>query len=218
MLGKTGTQYYDGITYRVSSATLPSTSGSVSLLTGLRGSSVRSLFMRCTEASTLSVAGCINHIYDSKCPQATAAAWNIGGQLVPSNPVDFLHNPAQVMAFTQEANSSFTTRDFRSGLVPDKYFVYVPSADALPTDTDKLISLAGDDSAADEQAQFLFGYNLEKISKFGIMDGLNLNGSNSYLNLTLQNKSTNTLTFFFISKNDILYIHNTETGDITSRL
>lgn len=91
MLGKTGTQYYDGVTYRVSSATLPSTSGSVSLLSGLRGSSVRSLFMRCTEASTLSAAGCINYIYDSKMPQATAAAWNLNGLIVPSNHVAFIY-------------------------------------------------------------------------------------------------------------------------------
>jgi hypothetical protein len=217
MLGKTGVQYYDGTTYRVSSATLPSTSGSVSLLSGLRGSSVRSLFMRCTESSTLSPAGCINYIYDSKMPQATAAAWNLNGMIVPSNPVDFIHNAAQVLSYTQEANGSFNTYEFKSGLVPSQYFIYAPGG-TLATDADKWVSLATNASSITSQAQFLFGYNLEKISKFGLMDGQNLNSGNTFLNLTLANASTNTLTFFFIAKQDIIYVHNTETGELSARL
>lgn len=217
MLNKTGMQYYDGTTYRVSLATLPSTAGSVSLLTGLRGSSVRALFMRCTEASIVNSDGCINYIYDSKMPQATSAAWNVNGTLVPSNPVDFIHNPAQTFSLTQEANSSFNNYEFKSGLVPSKYFVYVPGG-ALPADADKLVSGALSVTSANSQAQFLFGYNMEKISKFGIMDGANLNSGNVFLNLNLANASENTLTFFFIAKQDIIYVHNTETGELSARL
>jgi hypothetical protein len=217
MLGKTGTQYYDGTTYRVSSATLPSTAGTVSLLTGLRGSSVRALFMRCCEASTLSTAGCISGIYSSKMPQANSAAWNVNGQLIPSNPIDFLRNPALVMAFTQEANGSFNTYEFKSGLAPSKYFVVVPGG-TVPTDSDQVVLFAGTASAVSSQEQFLFGYNLEKISKFGLMDGMNLNSGNTFLNMNLANASTNTLTFFFIAKQDIIYVHNTETGELSSRL
>jgi hypothetical protein len=50
------------------------------------------------------------------------------------------------------------------------------------------------------------------------MDGMNLNSGNTFLNLTLANASSNTLTFFFIAKQDIIYVHDTETGDISARL
>jgi hypothetical protein len=218
MLGKSGTQYYDGTTYRVSSATLPSTAGTVSLLTGLRGSSVRALFMRCTEASTLTTAGCINQIYDSKMPQATSVAWNLNGLVVPSNPVDFMRNPALTMSYTQEANASFNTYEFKSGLVPSRYFVFVPSATTVAADTDQVVKAAGTATSVGSQSQFLWGYNLEKISKFGLMSGANLNSGNAFLNMTLANASSNTLTFFFIAKQDIIYVHDTETGMIEARL
>jgi hypothetical protein len=215
MLNKTGVQYYDGITYRVSSATLPSTAGAVSLLTGIRGSSVRGIMTRCCEAATLSTAGCVNYIYDSKMPQATSAAYNVNGVLVPPNPVDLIHAPATVFSMAQECNSSFNTYEFRSGLSPDRYFVYVPGG-ALATDADKLISTSATDPTY--QAQFLFGQNLEKISKAGILDGANLNSGNTFLNLVLANASTNTLTFFFIAKMDIIYILDTSTGSMSVRL
>lgn len=215
MLNKTGVQYYDGITYRVSSATLPSTAGSVSLLTGIRGSSVRGLMTRVCEAATLSTSGCVNYIYDSKCPQATSAAYNVNGVLVPPNPVDFIHAPATVLSMTQECNASFNTYEFKSGLVPSQYFVYVAGG-TLASDADKVFATST--STATNQCQFLFGQNLEKISKAGILDGANLNSGNTFLNLVLSNASTNTLTFFFIAKMDIIYILDTATGSMSVRL
>ena len=41
-----GKSYIHGVTYRSSSTTLPATSGSTSLLAGIRASSVKSLFAR----------------------------------------------------------------------------------------------------------------------------------------------------------------------------
>ena len=218
MLKKTGTQFYNGTTYRVSSATLPaSTSGSVSLLTGLRGSSVKAVFTRFSEASTLTTAGCVQGQYDGKMPQATAIAYNVNGVLVPPNPVDLIHNPALAFALTQEANSSFNTYEFKSGLVPSQYFIYIAGG-TLATDADKLVSLAGSTSSVANQAQFLFGINMEKISQFGLLDGQSFNSGNVFLNMTLANVNTNSVTCYFIAKMDIIYVHNYETGELTSRL
>jgi hypothetical protein len=217
MLNKTGLQYYNGITYRASTSTLPSSSGAVSLLTGIRGSSVRSIFTRCCEAATLSTAGCVNYLYDSKLPQASSISYNVNGVIVPPNPVDLIHAPATAFGFVQESNGSFNTYEFKSGLTPDRYCVYVPGG-TLATDADENIVLAGNASSAYNQSQFSFGYNMEKISKAGIMDGANLNSGNTFLNLVLANASTNTLTFIFIAKMDIIYILDTATGDIQVRM
>lgn len=217
MLNKTGIQYYDGITYRVSSATLPATSGAVSLLTGLRGSSVRAIWTRASEGGVTSATS-VNYFYDSKMPQATSIAYNINGMLVPPNPVDLLHAPATAFSMLQESNGSFNNYEFKSGMVPSRFFPYIQGG-TLATDADRLIVNAGASSSAIAQCQFMFGQNLEKISKYGIMDGMNLNAGNTFLNMVLANASSaTTVTFYFIAKMDIIYIHDTATGSISVRL
>jgi hypothetical protein len=217
MLNKTGLQYYDAVTYRVSSATLPSSSGSVSLLTGLRGSSVKALWSRFCESTTLSTAGCINYIYDSKAPQATSIAYNVNGIINPPNPIDLLHAPATALSFLQESNSSFNNYEFKSTCVPSQFFVYIPGG-TIATDADYVYTAAGNASAAQSQCNFHFGVNLEKISKYSILDGANLNSGNTFLNMVLGNASTNTLSIFFLAKMDIIYILDTATGEVSVRL
>jgi hypothetical protein len=219
LLNKTGLQYYSGITYRTSTSTIPSsTSGAISLLTGLRGSSVRALFARFTESATLSTSGCINYNLDSKAPAATSIAWNINGVLVPSNPSNIVYNPAQVFAQTQQAIGSFNNYEFKSGLVPSKYFVYLPTSNTFPTDSDQVFTAAGNASEVINQAQFLYGYSLEKVAKAGILDGMNINSGSTFLNMNWVVNNTNAVTAFFIAKMDVLYILDTNDGSIQVRL
>jgi hypothetical protein len=217
LLGKTGMQYYNGVTYKVSSGLVPAgASGSLQLLAGIRGSSVRALFLRAVE-SGISTAASLNFIYDSKAPQATSLSWLINGKQYPSNPVDLLHNPAQVFTQTQCAIGNFHTSDFKSGLVPSEYFIFIPGG-TIPNDSDAAFTAAGSATAAVSQAQFNWGLNLERISKAGVMDGMNLNSSNTFLNVTLANGATNSITMYFIAKMDALYILDTATGEMTVRM
>jgi hypothetical protein len=217
MLNKTGLQYYDGVTYRVSSGTLSAgTTGAVSILSGIRGSSVKALWTRFCSAATTTTAGCINYIYDSKMPVANSISYNVNGVLNPSNPIDLVRAPATAFSLLQESNSSFNNYEFKSGLVPANYLVYVESGSSLPTDADTNISSST--SAVTQQSQFHFGVNMEKISKYGILDGQNLNSGNTFLNMTTSIANTNTLTIFFIAKMDIVYILDTATGEVSVRL
>jgi hypothetical protein len=219
LLNKSGLQYFNGITYRASSSTIPaSTSGSISLLTGLRGSSVRALFVRFSESSTLSTAGCINYTLDSKAPAATSIAWNINGVLVPSNPTDVVHNPALCFAQVQQAIGSFNNYEFKSGLVPSQYFIYLPTGGTFPTDADAVFTAAGTASSVANQAQFCWGYSLEKVAKAGILDGQNLNSGNTFLNMNWACNNSNAVTAFFISRLDIIYVLDTNSGDLQVRL
>lgn len=219
MLNKSGLQYFNGITYRASTSTIPaSTSGAISLLSGLRGSSVRALFCRFTEATTVSTAGCINFVMDSKMPLATSISWNVNGQLVPSNPTDLVHNPSLAFAQTQQAIGSFNNYEFKSGLVPSKYFIYLPSGTAIPSDSDYVLTEAGSATAALHLAQFVWGYSLEKIAKAGILDGQNLNSGSTFLNMTWSNGNSNAVTAFFIGKMDVIYVLDTVSGEISVRM
>jgi hypothetical protein len=144
-------------------------------------------------------------------------SWLINGKQYPSNPVDLLHNPAQVFTQTQCAIGNFHTSDFKSGLVPSEYFIFIPGG-TIPNDSDAAFTAAGSATAAVSQAQFNWGLNLERISKAGVMDGMNLNSSNTFLNVTLANGATNSITMYFIAKMDALYILDTATGEMTVRM
>jgi hypothetical protein len=216
MLDKAGVQYYSGITYRASTATLPAgTSGSVSLLTGLRGSSIRGIWTRCTQGGAVDASGCLNYVFDSKLPQATSAQYNINGINYPPNPIDLIHAPATAFAALQESNSQFNNYDFKSTITPLRYCAYVLGG-TLPTDADARISAGL--SSADNLCSFAYGCNLEKVSKAGIMDGLNANQANVYFNAVLANGADRVLTFIFIAKQDVIYVHDTTTGQISVRL
>lgn len=218
LLGKAGMQYYNGLTWRVSATSLAAgVSGAVSILTGLKGSSVRTCGLRVCEASTLSTAGCINGVFDSKAPQATALSWNINGQLYPSNPINVLYNPAQLFMQTQQALANFNSYEWKCGLVPSQYFVYIPGG-TIPTDADRVFTDSGNASSADAQSQFHWFYSLEKVAKAGIVDGANLNSGQTYLNAQIQNGSTNALTFFFIAKMDVVYMLDPASGEISVRM
>ena len=218
LLGKTGMQYYNGLTWRVSATSVSAgTSGAVSILTGLKGSSVRTCGLRVCESSTHSTAGCVNAIYDSKCPQATALSWNINGQLYPSNPINPLYNPSQLFMQTQQALGNFNSYEWKCGLVPSRYFVYVPGG-TLPADADRIFTDSGNASSGDNQAQFLWMYSLEKVAKAGIMDGQNLNSGQTYLQAQITNGSTNALTYFFIAKMDVVFMLDPASGEVSVRM
>jgi len=219
LLGKTGMQYYNGLTWRVSSTSVAAgVAGATSILTGIKGSSVRTLGLRISESSQLSTAGCINQQYDSKAPQSTALSWNINGQLYPSNPINPLYNPAQLFMQTQQALGNFNSYEWKSGLVPTRYFVFLSSANALPSDADRVFYDASFNSSVLYQSQFLWFYSLERVSKGGIMDGSNLNSGQTYLQNQILNGSSYATTYYFIAKMDVMFMLDPATGEISVRM
>jgi hypothetical protein len=217
LLNKTGLQYYNGITYRVSNATIPAgSSTSVSLLTGLKGSSVRGIISRFSEAASPSTAACVNERYDSKMPQSTAINYNVNGVRVPSNPIDLIHNPSLAFASLQECNSAFSPYQMKSSIIPQRYCVYIPGG-TIPSDSDYWVKQSSASSAT-SLSSFMFGYNLEKVSREGILDGTNLNAGQTFLEMNLSNANTNTLNAYFIAKQDIIYILDPVSGEISVRM
>lgn len=215
MLGQSELQYFNGITYRVSSTTLPAgSSGQLSILTGIKGSSVRGVITRCSDNVT-STAGSANERYDAKLLPSTASNYNINGVRVPSNPVDVVHNPALAWMSLQECNAAFSPYDFKSSIIPQQFCIYTAGS-GLPSDADYYVSSSTTSAAS--LASFMFGQNLEKVSKSGILDGMNCNSGNVYYEANLGSFSlTNANTLYFISRLDIIYVLDTRTGDVSVR-
>ncbi len=116
----------------------------------------------------------------------------------------------------QQASESYDNYRFKSSLTPNVFCNAIASGTALPTGTDSYV--ASIDTTPTQCAGFAFGYNLQKVSKDQIIDGVNLNMSNQYLEMTISNAPTNSLTAYFIAKLDILYLINMTTGDIEVRM
>lgn len=217
LLNKTGLQYYNSVTYRVSSSTIPAgSSTAVSILTGLKGSSVRGIISRFSESVAPALTACVNERYDSKMPQATSITYNVNGVRVPSNPLDLIHNPSLAFACLQECNSAFSPYQMKSSIIPQRYCVYVPGG-TIASDADYWVKQS---SASSEKSlsSFMFGYNLEKVSREGILDGMNLNSGQTFLEMNLSNSNTNTLTAYFIAKQDIIHILDPATGELSVRM
>ena len=216
MMGRPELQYFNGTTYRVSSSTLPAGSGGqLSILTGIKGSSVRNIITRMSD-NVLTTAGSVNERFDSKMLLATGLNYNIGGQRIPSNPIDVVHSPAQAFMTLQESNSAFNSYDFKSGIIPKQFCIY-SAASNVPPDKDYYIS--SPTTSATSLSSWMFGYNLEKVSKSGILDGANCNTSQVYFEAnTGSSLLTNANTLYFIAKMDIIYILDSRTGEVSVRM
>jgi hypothetical protein len=115
-----GKSYIHGISYRTSSASLPANSqGSVSLLAGIRASSVKSIFTRFAQ-NTLSVSN-IHGKFNSFNPSISAINFSIGGLKYPQTPINPLLSPAQSYRETQIAIGSFNSTQFTSSIPPTLY-------------------------------------------------------------------------------------------------
>lgn len=215
MIGKaSGVQYYNGQVGRVASQSLGTTTGAQSWLVGLRGSSVKNIVSRFTEA-TYTSAGCLNRYFDSKMPLYTSISYNINGVNLPAAPDDLVHGVALAFARTQAAMAQFNAYDFKSGIVANTFCKYTGSA---PSDLDQNCATAGSGSTVAQLCAFHYGVNLERVSKAGILSGMNLNSSNTYLNTNGSVAPGATLIAYFVALLDSLVVHDLETGELSVRL
>jgi hypothetical protein len=217
MIGKaSGVQYYNGQVGRVASQSLGTTSGVQSWLIGIRGSSVKNLVSRFTEG-VFTTAGCINRYFDSKMPLYSSISYNVNGVNLPAAPDDLVRGVALAFARTQMAMAQFNSYDFKSGIVANTYCRYLPSS-SVPSDLDQNCVSSGTASLATQLCAFHYGQNLERVSKAGILSGMNLNSSNTYLNVNSTATPTNSVIAYFIALLDSLIIHDLDTGELSVRL
>ena len=161
-----GKSYSHGVTYKTSSTSLPATTGSVSLLSGLRGSSLKSLITRHQE-NVLTVAGEVNGKYGSKCPNLTSFNYSIGGIKYPQQTINPLSQPALAFTETLKAIGCFNTALYQPSIQPPSYTVSsaggVAQAYTNTNGSDYNWTTSG--SHFSYQNAFYIGQNLERIAK-----------------------------------------------------
>jgi len=214
-----GNAYIHGTTYRTSAVAMSAVVGNQSLLAGIRGSSVKSLFARFVDGGAISTTNSVNSKYDSKNPNSNSMNFNIGGLKFPNAPVNPLIAPASAFRATQMAIGSFNNSAFSSSIVPVYYCKLsaggTASGTTLGGTQDANYTLA---SVTTALSQFIYGENLEVVAKRGLMSGLSCVNAPVFIELNISTAPTNTHQVYIHAMLDAVYIHNVKTGDIQVRM
>ena len=214
-----GKCYSHGVTYRTSSATLPATSGSTSLLAGIRASSVKSLFVRFVQGGTPNSTNGVNGKYNSFNPLLNNISFSVGGIKYPQTPINPLLQPSQAFRETQMAIGSFNNAQFQSCITPAQY------CRASAGGTAQGLTVAGQDwnwnagnDATSQQSQFIFGECVEVCARRGLLSGLNCTSAPIFVDMNISAALTNSHTMFCQAMCDHVIIHDVRSGDIQVRI
>lgn len=214
-----GKAYIHGTTYRTSSASVPSTTGTMSLLAGIRASSVKSLFARFSQGGSASAVNSCNGKYDSTLPLLNSINFNVGGMKYPQTPINPLLQPSQAFRETQMAIGSFNNSTFQSSIPPDQYCIL--SAGALTQANN--VGATQEQSwyattSIGSQAQFIFGECLEICARRGLLSGLNCTSAPIFVEMNIASAPTNPHTCYVQAMLDMVLIHDVKSGDISVRI
>jgi hypothetical protein len=220
-----GKAYIHGTTYRTSAVSMPAVAGNQSLLAGIRGSSVKSLFARFTDGGQSAAfnPNSVNGKYDSKNPNANSLNFNIGGLKYPNNPVNPLISPASSFRNLQMAIGAFNNAQFQSAIIPASYcrLAVGGTASGLTlggTQDANYALMAANVSAVSQQCQFIYGENLEIVAKRGLMSGISCVNAPVFLEVNTSTAPTNAQQVYVHAMIDSVFIHDVRTGEIQVRM
>ena len=211
--------YIHGTTYKTSSITFPAVAGSQSLLAGIRGSSIKSLFCRFQDLGTQSTTNSMNGKYDSKLPMINAINFNVGGQRLPSNPVNPLLNPSRAFRALQMASGSFNNSQFQSSMPPTTYCKLAAGGTAQGATVGNSQAYYWNlGSVQTGLCQFIYGEDLEVVARRGLMSGMNCNSAPVFVEFNVASAPTNSQNLYVHALGDVVYIHDVVTGDVQVRM
>jgi hypothetical protein len=211
--------YIHGTTYKTSSISMPATAGSQSLLAGIRGSSIKSLFCRFQDMGAVSTTNSSNGKYDSKNPNLNSINFNVGGQKLPNNPVNPLLQPSRAFRALQMASGSFNNAAFQSSMIPAQYCKLSAGGTAQGATVGATQAYFWNlGSINSSLCQFIYGEDLEVVARRGLMSGLNCNSAPVFVEFNAAVAPTNAQTLYVHALSDVVYLHDIATGDVQVRL
>lgn len=211
-----GKYFLGGTTFRTTSATLPAgVTGFNSVLTGLRASSLNSIFVRFFE---LNLGTNKSGKYTSKNPNAATICFNLNGSRLPQLPTEVILHPSRSLAETMRAFGVFSPSEIQVAISAAKYAVLSTGGTAQGlSNTNQDYNWNTTDDAV-SQAIFLYGTSTSCINKRGILGGLNINSSTGFVELNINTASTYAHTTFVMGMLDAICVVDARSGDCTIRV
>lgn len=213
-----GLAYTSGITYRTSVSSMTNVAGSQSILLGLRGSSIKSLFARFQDLGTVNATNSINQKYDTKCPMLTNYNFSIAGQKFPQAQINPLLQGAQVFTEFMKALGSFNSSSYQCGITPANYYKLAVGGTAQSATTAQQNQEWNLGSSASAQCQFIIGQNTEVVARNGLFSGFSAVSSPIFLEVQTAVAPTNQLNVFGIAMLDCVFVQSINTGTLDCRI
>lgn len=213
-----GKYFLGSTTWRATSANLPAGSaGFNSVLTGLRGSSVKSIFARFAQSG--SAAANWNGKYNSYNPNLQTIAFNFSGVRYPPIPTEVLVNPARAFCETSRAFGNFNSTELVCSVPAANYAALSAGSTAQGLSNTAQDYLWNVPSGAVAQNLFVYGTSLATCNKYGILNGLNINSATGYLELQIAGSGpTYQHTAYVIGALDQIIIVDAATGQCDVRI
>lgn len=214
-----GQQFLHGTTYRTSASNLSNVAGTQSVLTGVSGSSIKSLFFRFSPTGDKTAANGLHGKYNSFNPSINSFNVICGGVKHPQYPLNPLLNPSVAFMETMKAVGSYNNSNYQSAIDVAKYcrLSAGSAAQALTLNgQDYKYTVEGD--AVDAQSQFILGVDCQSVAKRGLLNGLNASSAPIFAEINTAVAVTNPHTLYTTAMLDVIYIHDTNTGTISVRM
>ena len=190
-----------------------------SILAGIRGSSIKSLFLRLVDGGAVSTTNSVNGKYDCKNANLTSYQFNLAGQKMPQTAINPLQQGSQAYCEFQKALGNFNSSAYQCGISTANY--YKLSAGA----TGQSLSVGATQnyewttgSSISAQCQFIMGQNIETVARRGLFSGYSLVSSPLFVELNCQAATTNPHNMYVIGMLDMVLIQNVNAGTLDSRL
>ena len=156
---------------------------------------------------------------DSKNPNLNSINFNIGGQRLPSNPVNPLLQPSRAFRALQMASGSFNNSAFQSAMIPNQYCKLSAGGTAQGLTVGNTQAYFWNLGATNTAlCQFIYGEDLEVVARRGLMSGMNCNSAPVFVEFTAAVAPTNGQTLYVHALGDVVFIHDTISGDVQVRL
>jgi hypothetical protein len=148
-----------------------------------------------------------------------AINFNVGGQRLPSNPVNPLLNPSRAFRALQMASGAFNNAQFQSCMIPSAYCKLAAGGTAQGATVGNSQAYYWNlGSAQSSLCQFIYGEDLEVVARRGLMSGMNCNSAPVFVEFNVATAPTNSQNLYVHALGDVVYIHDVVTGDVQVRM
>ena len=214
-----GVSYLHSVTYRTSTGTIPAnTVGTVSVLGGIRASSVKSLFTRFAQSGNAGPTNSCNGKFDSTCPMLNSIRYSICGVGYPQTSINPLISPSRSYRETQMAIGSFNSAMFQSSIIPRQYCKLSAGGTAQSLTNTQQAWEWNLGTSPNTCAQYIFAEDVEIIAKRGLLSGINTVAVPVFLEMNVASPPTNNHTVYIIAMCDQIMCHDILSGEISVRI
>jgi hypothetical protein len=207
-----GKQYFKSVSYRSSTATIPSgTGGTNDILIGVRAASAKAILARNYFSAPSSSS--VNDKYDSFNIASDGVQVQVAGSLFPQKPLNANQSPASILAELQKSFSALNLSIMNTALSPLNFSKATHAPSGSGNDY-AVVAASVTPTTSQNPAEFLIGLDLEACAKIGLLSGINTLTSPMFMRYNISSTTGAAVSCIFHLMHDVIYALDLLTGQI----